>query len=88
MSDAPACRLFELLLPIKGDKTHLPKPLVVLQVTLEGNISKQVIMDGLSRTIRCQDHDASGLRERTFPRRPILILYLTFHRRWVTDRGL
>ena len=52
MSDAPAHHLFVLLPPIKDDETHLPEPLVVLQVALEGNISKQVIMDGLSRGIR------------------------------------
>jgi N-acetyltransferase 10 len=52
MSDAPAHHLFVLLPPIKDDETHLPEPLVVLQVALEGNISKQVIMDSLSRGIR------------------------------------
>ena len=52
MSDAPAHHLFVLLPPVKDDETHLPEPLVVLQVALEGNISKQVIMDGLSRGIR------------------------------------
>jgi len=52
MSDAPAHHLFVLLPPIKDDETHLPEPLVVLQVALEGNISKQMIMDSLSRGIR------------------------------------
>ena len=40
MSDAPAYHLFVLLPPIKDDESHLSKPLVVLQVALEGNISK------------------------------------------------
>ena len=52
MSDAPAHHLFVLLPPLKDDETHLPEPLVVLQVALEGSISKQVIMDNLSRGIR------------------------------------
>ncbi|KAH7909573.1 GNAT acetyltransferase 2-domain-containing protein [Hygrophoropsis aurantiaca] len=52
MSDAPAHHLFVLLPPIKDDESHLPEPLVVLQVALEGNISKAAIMDGLSRGLR------------------------------------
>lgn len=52
MSDAPAHHLFVLLPPIADDETHLPEPLVVLQVALEGNISKAAIMDGLSRGLR------------------------------------
>ena len=39
MSDAPAYHLF-VLPPIKDGESHLSKPLVVLQVALEGNISK------------------------------------------------
>jgi N-acetyltransferase 10 len=52
MSDAPAHHLFVLLPPIKDDESHLPEPLVVLQVALEGNISKQAIMDGINRGYR------------------------------------
>jgi N-acetyltransferase 10 len=52
MSDAPAHHLFVLLPPIREDETHLPEPLVVLQVALEGNISKQAILDGLQRGMR------------------------------------
>ena len=52
MSDAPAHHLFVLLPPLKDDESHLPEPLVVLQVALEGNISGQAIMDGLSRGLR------------------------------------
>lgn len=52
LSDAPAHHLFVLLPPIADDESVLPEPLVVLQVALEGNISKQAIMDGLSRGFR------------------------------------
>ena len=52
LSDAPAHNLFVLLPPIKDDETHLPEPLVVLQVALEGQISKAAIMEGLSRGYR------------------------------------
>lgn len=52
LSDAPAHHLFVLLPPIKDDESHLPEPLVVLQVALEGNISKDVIMDGIGRGVR------------------------------------
>ncbi|EMD40168.1 hypothetical protein CERSUDRAFT_46607 [Gelatoporia subvermispora B] len=52
LSDAPAHHLFVLLPPIKDDESTLPEPLVVLQVALEGNISKQSILEGLSRGYR------------------------------------
>ncbi|KAH9933175.1 GNAT acetyltransferase 2-domain-containing protein [Epithele typhae] len=52
LSDAPAHHLFVLLPPLKDDETHLPEPLVVLQVALEGNIARQAILDGLSRGFR------------------------------------
>ncbi|KAL5519901.1 hypothetical protein ACEPAG_1561 [Sanghuangporus baumii] len=52
MSDAPAHHLFVLLPPLKDDESHLPEPIVVLQVALEGNISKQAIMESLSRGLR------------------------------------
>ncbi|TBU27168.1 DUF699-domain-containing protein, partial [Dichomitus squalens] len=52
LSDAPAHHLFVLLPPLKDDETHLPEPLVVLQVALEGNISRQTIMENLSRGFR------------------------------------
>ncbi|KZS93422.1 DUF699-domain-containing protein [Sistotremastrum niveocremeum HHB9708] len=52
MSDAPAHHLFVLLPPIKDDESHLPEPLVVLQVALEGNISKDIIMEALGRGMR------------------------------------
>ncbi|GLB38826.1 putative RNA cytidine acetyltransferase with specificity toward both 18S rRNA and tRNAs [Lyophyllum shimeji] len=52
LSDAPAHHLFVLLPPLKDDEAHLPEPLVVLQVALEGNISKEAIMEGLGRGLR------------------------------------
>ncbi|CAE6382345.1 unnamed protein product [Rhizoctonia solani] len=52
MSDAPAHHLFVLLPPLRDDESTLPDPLVVLQVALEGNISKQAILESLSRGLR------------------------------------
>ncbi|KXN84178.1 UPF0202 protein KRE33 [Leucoagaricus sp. SymC.cos] len=56
MSDAPAHHLFVLLSPLKeveeGGVQSLPEPLVVVQVALEGNISKGVILEGLGRGLR------------------------------------
>lgn len=52
LSDAPAHHLFVLLPPIKDDETHLPEPLVVLQVALEGQISRDTIMESLGRGMR------------------------------------
>ncbi|WRT68032.1 uncharacterized protein IL334_005007 [Kwoniella shivajii] len=50
LSDAPAHHLFVLLPPIKEDDNTLPDPLVVLQVALEGNISRDVILKELSQS--------------------------------------
>lgn len=53
MSDAPAHHLFVLLPPIDDSNSSvLPEPLVVLQVALEGSISKASILDGLNRGVR------------------------------------
>ena len=52
LSDAPAHHLFVLLPPLAADETHLPEPLVVLQVALEGSIAREAILDGLSRGFR------------------------------------
>ncbi|KAI0338986.1 DUF699-domain-containing protein [Trametopsis cervina] len=52
LSDAPAHHLFVLLPPIKDDESHLPEPLVVMQVALEGKISKSSVLEGLSRGYR------------------------------------
>ncbi|KAH8918571.1 DUF699-domain-containing protein, partial [Atractiella rhizophila] len=51
MSDAPAHNLFVLLPPIKEDGS-LPEPLVVLQVALEGRISREAIRKSLSRGLQ------------------------------------
>ncbi|KAL7418060.1 DUF699-domain-containing protein [Mrakia frigida] len=52
MSDAPAHHLFVLLPPIKDDENTLPDPLVVIQVALEGNISKEIILKSLAQGLR------------------------------------
>ncbi len=49
MSDAPAHQLYVLLPPTSEDDTTLPEPLVVVQVCLEGEISKQSILESLRR---------------------------------------
>ncbi|CAH6719029.1 RNA cytidine acetyltransferase [[Candida] jaroonii] len=47
MSDAPAHQLFVLLPPSEGNK--VPDPLVVIQLALEGEISKDSVRKSLSR---------------------------------------
>ncbi|KAL8945931.1 MAG: hypothetical protein Q9222_007602, partial [Ikaeria aurantiellina] len=49
MSDAPAHQLFVLVPPIDDESTRLPEPLCVIQVALEGRISKQSVLSSLSR---------------------------------------
>ena len=49
MSDAPAHQLFVLLPPSEEGAKTLPDPLVVIQVALEGQISKQSVQAALSR---------------------------------------
>ncbi|KAL6258606.1 hypothetical protein P5V15_010560 [Pogonomyrmex californicus] len=49
MSDAPAHHLFCLLGPLDSNKKDLPEILVVLQICLEGEISKTSINEGLTR---------------------------------------
>lgn len=51
LSDAPAHAVFVLLPPLEK-RTSLPEPLCVLQVALEGNISRQVILQSLARGTR------------------------------------
>lgn len=50
LSDAPAHALFVLLPPLRGQS--LPEPLCVVQVALEGNISRQAILHSLARGTR------------------------------------
>jgi N-acetyltransferase 10 len=74
LSDAPAHHIFVLLPPVTKEQTTLPDVLCVLQVCLEGEISKSSVMNSLARgqrsagdlipwTISQQfvDHDFAGL---------------------------
>ncbi|KAJ2556587.1 N-acetyltransferase 10 [Coemansia sp. RSA 1933] len=49
MSDAPAHQVFVLLPPIDPAATKLPEPLCAIQVCLEGEISRQAVMNKLGR---------------------------------------
>ncbi|KAK5134392.1 killer toxin resistant protein [Meristemomyces frigidus] len=49
MSDAPAHQLFVLVPPVQEDANRLPEILCVLQVALEGQISKESVLNSLSR---------------------------------------
>jgi N-acetyltransferase 10 len=49
MSDAPAHQLYVLVPPIDEDSDRLPEPLCVIQVALEGEISRESILNSLSR---------------------------------------
>ncbi|KAI9784774.1 MAG: killer toxin resistant protein [Geoglossum umbratile] len=74
MSDAPAHQLFVLVPPVDDDSPRLPEPLCVIQIALEGQISKQTVLNSLSRGQRAtgdlipwlvsqqfQDEDFAGL---------------------------
>jgi N-acetyltransferase 10 len=74
MSDAPAHQLYVLVPPVSNDTTRLPEPLCVIQVSLEGQISKESVLNSLSRGQRAagdlipwlvsqqfQDEDFAGL---------------------------
>ncbi|KAL6863095.1 N-acetyltransferase 10 [Amphichorda felina] len=49
MSDAPAHQLFVLVPPLSENVGALPEPLCVIQVALEGKISRQSVLNSLSR---------------------------------------
>lgn len=49
MSDAPAHHIFVLLGPINEDQKKVPEILCAVQVCLEGRISKQTVLNSLSR---------------------------------------
>lgn len=49
MSDAPAHQLFVLVPPVDENSNRLPEPLCVIQLALEGRISKQSVLNSLSR---------------------------------------
>ncbi|KAJ5086081.1 RNA cytidine acetyltransferase [Penicillium argentinense] len=70
----PAHQLYVLVPPIDEEATKLPEPLCVIQVALEGRISKQSVLNSLSRGQRAggdlipwlvsqqfQDEDFAGL---------------------------
>ncbi|XXQ37679.1 RNA cytidine acetyltransferase [Plasmodiophora brassicae] len=52
MSDAPAHHLFVLLGPQSGDSAEIPDILAVIQVALEGEISKRHVRDQLARAMQ------------------------------------
>jgi N-acetyltransferase 10 len=49
MSDAPAHQLYVLVPPVEEEAERLPEPLCVIQVALEGQISRESVMNSLSR---------------------------------------
>jgi N-acetyltransferase 10 len=49
MSDAPAHQLYVLVPPVEDGADRLPEPLCVIQVALEGQISRESVMNSLSR---------------------------------------
>lgn len=49
MSDAPAHLLYVLVSPVSESSDQLPEPIVVIQVALEGRISKSSVQQSLSR---------------------------------------
>ena len=49
MSDAPAHQLFVLVPPVDKDTSKLPEPLCVIQVALEGKISRASVLNELHR---------------------------------------
>lgn len=49
MSDAPAHELFVLVPPVDDESNRLPEPLCVVQVALEGQISRESVLNSLSR---------------------------------------
>lgn len=48
LSDAPAHQLFVLLPPVNENESRLPEPLCVVQIALEGQISKSSILSSLA----------------------------------------
>ncbi|AOA62108.1 Small ribosomal subunit biogenesis [Komagataella phaffii CBS 7435] len=52
MSDAPAHQLYVLLPPIDEHDNKIPDPLCVVQLALEGEISKESVKNSLNRGVR------------------------------------
>lgn len=74
MSDAPAHQLYVLVPPVESDSNELPEPLCVIQLALEGQISRESVLNTLARGQRAggdlipwlvsqqfQDEDFAGL---------------------------
>lgn len=74
MSDAPAHHLYVLVPPIPEGSNRLPEPLCVIQVALEGQISRESVQQSLARgqradgdlipwlvSMQFQDDDFAGL---------------------------
>ncbi|CAG2056856.1 unnamed protein product, partial [Timema podura] len=75
MSDAPAHHLFCLLGPVDPNQNFLPEVLVVIQVCLEGQVSKNSVVDGLSRGKRAHGDlipwsIAQQFQDQDFPMQP------------------
>lgn len=49
MSDAPAHQLYVLVPPVEENADRLPEPLCVIQVALEGQISRESVLSSLNR---------------------------------------
>lgn len=49
MSDAPAHQLYVLVPPVEENADRLPEPLCVIQVALEGQISRESVLNSLNR---------------------------------------
>ncbi|EEB06821.1 N-acetyltransferase Nat10 [Schizosaccharomyces japonicus yFS275] len=49
MSDAPAHQLYVLLPPVNPKNPQLPDPICVIQIALEGEISRESVLNSLSR---------------------------------------
>jgi N-acetyltransferase 10 len=55
LSDAPAHHLFVLMSPVKQSQTTLPEILAVIQVCMEGRLSKESVTKTINR-----GHQAAG----------------------------
>ncbi|KAI1731464.1 GNAT acetyltransferase 2 domain-containing protein [Ditylenchus destructor] len=49
LSDAPAHHVFVLMPPVQKDDTKVPQILAVVQMCLEGSLSKKSATDGLEK---------------------------------------
>ncbi|PAV84600.1 hypothetical protein WR25_26277 [Diploscapter pachys] len=49
LSDAPSHHLFALMAPVKAEESSVPEVLAVIQIALEGKLSKDKVSESLSR---------------------------------------